>query len=81
MNAARRAMSRHADMEDLVRIGAYRAGTDPQTDAAIAFSASAESFLSQNIGESLSSEESFATLYGLLTEVGFSISKEELDRG
>ncbi|MFD2739571.1 FliI/YscN family ATPase [Sulfitobacter aestuarii] len=81
MNKARRAMARHGEIEDLVRIGAYRIGSDSDSDAAIAFAASAERFLSQDIGESLSSEEAFATLYGLLIEAGYKITQEELAGG
>nr|WP_325250188.1 FliI/YscN family ATPase [Amylibacter sp.] len=73
MNAARRALSRHADIEDLARIGAYRTGTDPDTDAAIRFAKLADGFLGQGTRAPQSSEESFAILYGLLEEAGVSV--------
>ncbi|MBM2575655.1 FliI/YscN family ATPase [Jannaschia sp. Os4] len=34
--AARRAHARHADMEDLIRMGAYAKGSDPEVDRALA---------------------------------------------
>ncbi|MEI4485499.1 FliI/YscN family ATPase [Frigidibacter sp. MR17.14] len=70
MDAARRAMARYADMEDLIRIGAYRHGSDPETDQALAFAEPAERFLSQRKGEATGSAEAFAALYGLLHAAG-----------
>ena len=78
MTHARRAMARYADIEDLARIGAYRPGTDPETDCAIAFAGRAEEFLRQGRGEVLSSAEGFAALYGLLLEAGYKIDLAEL---
>lgn len=78
MARARRAMSLYAESEDLVRIGAYRQGTDPQTDLAISFAPMAEEFLGQNVTAASSSTESFAQLYGLLAEAGYQIPPEEL---
>lgn len=76
MSTAKRALARHSEMEDLVRIGAYRQGTDLETDMAILFSKNADAFLEQGKMEPLSSVEAFATLYGLLMECGY-----ELDLG
>jgi len=73
MRQARRALARYADVEDLARIGAYRPGTDRDTDSAIAFAAEAEAFLAQGRDEALSSAEGFAALYGLLTSAGYQI--------
>jgi flagellum-specific ATP synthase len=78
MTHARRALARYADIEDLARIGAYRSGTDPETDCAIAFANKAEVFLRQGRGEVLSSAEGFAALYGLLLEAGYKIELSEL---
>ncbi len=47
---ARQLMSIHADMEDLVRIGAYVTGSDPRVDRAIAVHDALESVLSQASG-------------------------------
>ena len=81
MSAARRALATAAEMEDLVRIGAYRAGADPATDAAIRFAALAEEFLRQGRNDRQGAEISFATLYGLLTESGLPLSPEQLAAG
>ena len=75
---ARRAIARYGDIEDLARIGAYRAGTDPETDCAIAFASKVEGFLQQGRGETLSSAEGFAALYGLLLEAGYEIDMKDL---
>jgi flagellum-specific ATP synthase len=76
MSRARSAMARYADMADLIRIGAYRKGTDPATDMDIAFAEKAEEFLSQDKHDRLSSVEAFATLYGLLSESGIEVPLE-----
>ena len=81
MTAARRALAAAADVEDLVRIGAYRKGSDPATDAAIRFAELAEGFLRQGRTDRQGSEISFATLYGLLSESGLPLSPEELAAG
>lgn len=78
LGRSKRALGRHADMEELVRIGAYRRGADPETDMAISFAATAEEFLRQGIKAPVSSAEGFAQLYGLLAEAGYEITQEEL---
>lgn len=78
MGRARRALSRHAEMEDLVRIGAYRKGTDPETDAAIDFAGAAQEFLGQGTHHPVSPGEGFAHLYGILAEAGYAITEDEL---
>lgn len=70
MRAARRAMGRYADMEDLIRLGAYKPGSDLDTDRAIAFFEKAGPFLSQERGEMVPSSEAFATLYRMVLESG-----------
>jgi flagellum-specific ATP synthase len=79
MNAARRAMAMHSDIEDLVRIGAYRPGSDKEMDAAIYFSKMAEKYLSQGTREPDSSDVAFANLYGILTEAGIQVNIPELN--
>lgn len=81
MTAARRALAVAAEMADLVRIGAYRAGADPATDAAIRFAALADDFLRQGRTDRQGAEISFATLYGLLTESGLPLTPEQLAAG
>src|ERR1700753_1160442 len=44
---ARRVMATYADMEELIRLGAYRAGSSPEVDEAIKLNPSLETFLRQ----------------------------------
>lgn len=70
MAAARRSLARYADMEDLIRVGAYRAGTDPEVDVAIRFFQRANVLLSQKSKENTPADSSFAELYRMLLEAG-----------
>ena len=58
---ARRLMRLYADMAELIRLGAYRAGSDPELDRAIAVRPALEAILQQGIDEPVS-ENSFANL-------------------
>ncbi|MFC3126129.1 FliI/YscN family ATPase [Pseudoroseomonas globiformis] len=62
----RRLLATHADMAEMIRLGAYRAGSDAEVDAAIAHNAGLEAFLSQDINERSTAEDSFARLATLL---------------
>ncbi|MEX0299107.1 MAG: flagellar protein export ATPase FliI [Kordiimonas sp.] len=44
---AKRYMSTYADMEEMIRLGAYRQGTNPDVDASIAYNPHIEEFLGQ----------------------------------
>jgi flagellum-specific ATP synthase len=66
---ARQALSAYANMEELIRIGAYRAGSDPQVDRAIALNPALEEFLSQDKDEAMSLEGAFARLADILMSV------------
>jgi flagellum-specific ATP synthase len=59
---ARRLMSTYADMEELIRLGAYRAGTSPEVDEAIAMNPPLEAYLSQGKEESTSITEGYTRL-------------------
>jgi flagellum-specific ATP synthase len=59
---ARAILALHADMADLVRLGAYRAGTDPAVDEAIALAPRLEAMLRQGREERTSLADSFAGL-------------------
>ena len=63
---AREAMSAYANMEELIRIGAYRAGADPLIDRAIALNPAIENFLSQDKDDVSSLEVAFERLAGIL---------------
>lgn len=68
--AARKALARYADMEDLIRLGAYKAGSDPATDEAIRFFSVASPYLSQSRGDRMPASESFADMYRMILESG-----------
>ena len=59
---ARKALSSYANMEELIRIGAYRMGADPDVDRAIRLNPDLEAFLSQDKDEATSLDESFSRL-------------------
>jgi flagellum-specific ATP synthase len=53
-------------MEELIRIGAYRAGADPTVDRAIQLNPHLEAFLGQDKDEATSLDESFQRLAEIL---------------
>jgi len=55
-------------MEELIRIGAYRAGADPIVDRAIALNPSLEEFLRQDKDDSTPLNEAFARLAAILNQ-------------
>lgn len=59
---AREALSLYGEMEELIRIGAYKSGVDPQVDEAIRVRPEVERVLTQLRDEQSSIEESFAML-------------------
>jgi flagellum-specific ATP synthase len=58
-------LAAYRDSEDLIRIGAYQAGTDPQLDRAIAVMPQLRAFLEQKPGEAAPVEETIAKLLQL----------------
>ncbi len=69
VTSARRALSAYSNMEELIRIGAYRAGADPEVDRAIQLNPALEAFLSQTPDDATGLEASFAALSQVLSEV------------
>ncbi len=67
VKSARQALSAYSNMEELIRIGAYRAGSDPQIDRAIALNPDLEAFLSQDKDETATLDACFNSLDGILT--------------
>jgi flagellum-specific ATP synthase len=59
---ARRLLSTYADMEELIRLGAYRAGASPEVDEAIALMPEMEAFLGQGKEEATSIGEGYRRL-------------------
>jgi len=65
---ARRVMSTYADMEELIRLGAYRRGSSAEVDEAIALQPALEAFLGQRKEESTSLAEGYRMLAEILPE-------------
>jgi flagellum-specific ATP synthase len=65
----RRLMAIWQDIEDLVNIGAYAAGTNPEYDLAIAAKPWIAEFLQQRIGEASSLEDARKRLYDLIDRI------------
>ena len=59
---ARRFMATYENMAELIRLGAYRRGTDPEVDRAMQFHPQLEAFLSQREHESTSLAEGYEIL-------------------
>ncbi len=64
---ARQTLAAYSDMEELIRIGAYRTGADPAVDRAIRLNPALEAFMSQDKNEAASLDEAFLRLHGILT--------------
>ncbi|MES2907350.1 MAG: flagellar protein export ATPase FliI [Pseudomonadota bacterium] len=63
---ARSLMSTYSDMEELIRLGAYRKGSTPEVDEAIAFHPKFEAFLKQGKDEKTGLEEGYQLLAQIL---------------
>ena len=63
---ARSIFATYMDMIDLIRLGAYHHGSNPEIDHAIVFSKKLEEFLTQDYRENHGLEESFSQLEQLL---------------
>ena len=66
VTGARQTLAAYANMEELIRIGAYRPGSDPQIDRAIALNPALEAFLGQDKDEATSLDDSFSRLAAIL---------------
>lgn len=67
LKQARHYMSAYEDMAELIRLGAYRKGSDKDVDRAIDLNQAFENFLSQDRGEKVTLEEGYAALHHILT--------------
>lgn len=63
---ARALLARYEDMAEMIRLGAYRAGADPEVDEAIHYYPALEAFLSQAIAEKSNLDEGYAELERIL---------------
>tara|TARA_R110002095_G_scaffold195406_3_gene173994 strand:+ start:1432 stop:2781 length:1350 start_codon:yes stop_codon:yes gene_type:complete len=68
-------MARYRDMEELIRLGAYRSGSDALTDEAVNFIPYIEKFLSQSQQDTSSIDESFAVLRDILSQATVSAAE------
>jgi len=62
----RRLLSTYEDMAELIRLGAYKHGSDPAVDEAIAYHEALESFLSQDRNESCPLDKSWQKMAEVL---------------
>lgn len=63
---SRAILALHAEMADLVRLGAYKTGTDPAADRALRLAPMIEGLLRQGRGTSSTLDEAFSSLGSLL---------------
>jgi flagellum-specific ATP synthase len=63
---ARRLMQRYAEMAELIELGAYRPGSNPEVDLAIARRPGLEQVLAQDLDESVDGQDPFARLAAAL---------------
>jgi flagellum-specific ATP synthase len=66
VNRARRLLSAYADMEELIKLGAYKPGANAELDEAIRLRPALEAFLGQGRDEFSSVDESFTRLAAAL---------------
>lgn len=69
MNAARTLLSRYEAMEEMIRLGAYRAGSDLEVDQAIKANPSLQEFLRQQKGEATAAATGFDVLGQIVADV------------
>jgi flagellum-specific ATP synthase len=67
LNRAKQIMATYSDMEELIRLGAYRPGSSTDVDEAISFHKPLEAFLSQLKEESTSMAEGYQRLEQILS--------------
>lgn len=66
VNKARRLLSTYDDMEDMIRLGAYRKGSDPTVDEAIHYFTKIDEFLAQSPSESSTIQQGYDQLAEIL---------------
>mgnify|MGYP002778041363 CR=1 FL=1 len=66
VTAARRLLAAYSDMEELIRIGAYRAGSDPTVDRAVQLQPMLDAFLAQARDEATPMDVAFDRLAAVL---------------
>ncbi len=66
LSSARRLLGAYADMAEMIRLGAYRGGSDPLVDQAIHHQPALEAFLAQSVEERAAAGAAFARLREVL---------------
>jgi flagellum-specific ATP synthase len=66
VNRARHLIAAYEDMAEMIRLGAYRAGSDPRTDEAIHYYPAIEQFMSQGKADSSTLETGYTRLAEIL---------------
>lgn len=74
---ARRLLSTFDDMEELIRLGAYRRGSDPAVDEAIHYQPLLDAFLAQTKDETTSLEEGYGQLARILSGENDTVGESE----
>jgi flagellum-specific ATP synthase len=69
-NRLRRLLAAHREVRELVEIGAYVPGTNPDADLARALWPRIEAFLTQDLDQSCPADEAWSALAGLLPNGG-----------
>jgi flagellum-specific ATP synthase len=67
---ARQTLATYTDMEELIRLGAYKLGSNPEVDAAIALFPKIDEFLRQGKKESTSMRDSYDRLAEIMSGAG-----------
>ena len=62
VNRARNLIATYSDMADLIRIGAYKRGSDPSVDEAIKYHNQLDEFISQDTADYETLESSYKKL-------------------
>jgi flagellum-specific ATP synthase len=75
INKAKQSMATYADMEELIRLGAYRAGSSAEVDEAIALHRPLEAFLAQGKDEATALTEGYRRLAQILAATPASDTK------
>jgi flagellum-specific ATP synthase len=69
ISRGRQVMATYADMEELIRLGAYRAGSSPEVDEAIRLHEPLEGFLRQAKDEVSGLAEGYQRLQQILSDL------------
>ncbi|MBN8966792.1 MAG: hypothetical protein J0H89_15815 [Rhizobiales bacterium] len=78
---SRRVMATYADMEELIRLGAYRPGSSPEVDEAIGLHPALEAFLGQDKADSTGMMDGYRRLEQIVASAGLAGSTGAGPRG